>query len=391
MLGSEHRPEMVSVHESSRLEEVSLFSVTSTVLRHWRPIVFTALAGFLLGVAFTLLRPKTFTATASFMPQASDLSQLPLAGLASQFGFNVPTGGAGESPEFYADLLRSREIIGPIVETTFEYFRKSGFPLRRDSLPAVATLIELYEIEKESHAQDRLYAIEELQSDISVRADRETSVVTVAVKTKWPHVSEQVLRQMMERVTAFNLESRRSQAAAERAFIEARLAQRQAELREVEDRLQRFLQRNRDYQDSPELVFGHDRIQRDVGLRQQVVASLMESYEQARIEEVRNTPVITMIERPELPVKRNRRGIILNAAVGLVLGAMVGLFTAFGRDFVARSRTAEPEEFATLVSLKNEALADLRRMLLPFSKARRGQSGDDVDTKVRYRSDSETT
>ena len=117
----------------------------------------------------------------------------------------------------------------------------------------------------------------------------------------------------------------------------------------------------------------------------------MESYEQARIEEVRNTPVITMIERPELPVKRNRRGIILNTAVGLVLGAMVGLFTAFGRDFVARSRTAEPEEFATLVSLKNEALADLRRMLLPFSKARRGQSGDDVNTKVRYRSDSETT
>jgi len=94
-------------------------------------------------------------------------------------------------------------------------------------------------------------------------------------------------------------DTRQSQAAAERGFTEERMAEAQEELRAAENELQRFLQNNRQFQNSPELVFQHDRLQRRVAMRQQVYTSLVQSYEQARIDEVPNTPVITVVEYAE--------------------------------------------------------------------------------------------
>ena len=106
---------------------------------------------------------------------------------------------------------------------------------------------------------------------------------------------------MLDLLDSFNLETRQPQAASERRFVEERLGQAKDELLDAEDRLLTFLNQNREFQNSSQLSFEHDRLLREVRLRQDVVTSLTESHEQARIEEVRNTPVITIVQAPELP------------------------------------------------------------------------------------------
>jgi uncharacterized protein involved in exopolysaccharide biosynthesis len=54
--------------------------------------------------------------------------------------------------------------------------------------------------------------------------------------------------------------------------------------------MQAFLQANRQWANSPDLTFQHDRLERDIALRQQVYTTLVQSFEQARISEVRDTP-----------------------------------------------------------------------------------------------------
>ena len=49
-------------------------------------------------------------------------------------------------------------------------------------------------------------------------------------------------------------------------------------------------------------------------------------YEQARIDEVRNTPVITVVEPPDLPTRPNPRRTVLKGLLGLIVGLLMGAF-----------------------------------------------------------------
>jgi hypothetical protein len=98
---------------------------------------------------------------------------------------------------------------------------------------------------------------------------------------------------------------------------------------------------------------------------------LAQAYEQARIEEVRNTPVITVVESPELPAIHDPRGRALMGLLGIFLGGVLGLLGAFTREFFARSRVSEPSEYEEFATLKEEAIADIRRFVPRFLRRRR--------------------
>jgi uncharacterized protein involved in exopolysaccharide biosynthesis len=167
---------------------------------------------------------------------------------------------------------------------------------------------------------------------------------------------------MVDLVNRFNLERRQSNASQEREFIEGQLSRAESALHAAEDSLRRFLEQNRNYQNSPSLRFRHERLQRRVSLRQQVFSSLSESYQQARIDEVRNTPVITVVQPPELPARPDPRQLLLKGALGLVLGGMLGVFGAFGHEMMTATRQRDPDDYAEFERLKQEARDELARI-----------------------------
>jgi uncharacterized protein involved in exopolysaccharide biosynthesis len=173
---------------------------------------------------------------------------------------------------------------------------------------------------------------------------------------------------ILDRLNWFNLVTRQSQAGAERRFMEGRLDEARAELRTAEDRLQNFLQRNRDFRNSPELTFQQDRLARDVQMRQQVYTSLAQAYEQARIEEVRDTPVITVVEQPDLPIRPDRRGAARSALVALIAGGMLGTLIAFVMTVMERERALNEDEMVAVQAELRTAVGEMRRpwrLLLP--------------------------
>ena len=156
-------------------------------------------------------------------------------------------------------------------------------------------------------------------------------------------------------VNQFNLETRKSQATAERQFVEVQAAAAEQDLRATEDRLQSFLQRNRDISGSPELAFERDRLQRDVGLRQQVYTSLVQSREEAKIREVRDLPVITVIENPSLPTVGEPRRAALKTVFGGLAGGIVGVLIAFIAYWIAGARMGPSDEEREFFQLMDAA------------------------------------
>ncbi len=315
-------------------DEVSLWEILAVLVRRRGTIVLTTLLAVAGILAFTLLRHETFTTQASFRPQGSEASTSELLALANQFGVRVPGGGSGEeaSPAFYADLVASREILYRVASRPFEV-RGVGS----------ASLADLFEIDEETEDLRLEEAIETLREDvISIQTGRETGIVTIGVRTEWPDLSQEIAARLLDEIARFNLHTRQSQAAAERRFIQERVDSAREALLTAERAMQGFLQANRQWQNSPDLTFQHDRLERDISLRQQVYTTLVQSFEQARISEVRDTPVITVLQAPFLPPGPDDRRLLLVTALGIALGGIAGIVLAFAREAMTRPAPGDP-------------------------------------------------
>ena len=313
-------------------DEISLWEVLAVLLRRRGTIVLTTVVVAGLAVAFTLLRAETYTTEASFRPQGSEQSASQLMALASQFGVSVPGAGEEASPAFYAELLESREILRRAAIRAYDVEGEGAVLLK-----------DLLEIEEETEALRDQATIEWLRDEaVDVSTGRETGTVTLSVTTEWPDLSKAIADELLAEVARFNLSTRQSQAAEERRFIEERVRQAEEELEAAEDSLRLFLEANRQWQDSPLLRFRHDALQREVTLRSSVLTTLVQSFEQARISEVRDTPVITVLQDPYMPPGPDDRRLLLSVALGVVLGGMMGIVLAFVVEAFRRPSGGDP-------------------------------------------------
>lgn len=341
--------------------EISLIRLLNIVLANRSLVVACALALFVLAVGVTLVLPRTYSVESSFTPQSERLPSN-LAGIAAQFGVSLPSADAGASPDFYVELLESRRILGETIKTQYTFPTDTG--------EVRGTLMDILEIEGETEGERQEMALRRIRSMISAELDRPSSVVTFEVETYHPQLSAKIAQRLLDLLNQFNLQTRQSQASAERRFTEKRLAEAKQELLEVENRLQAFLEVNRDVGTSPLLRFRQERLEREVSIRQAVVSALAQNYEQARIDEVRDIPVITIVEAPEAPALPDSRMLLLRGLLALIAGALLGALLAFFLTFLRATRTDTADELDEFRRLKRATAHDIRRpwRLLGFGR-----------------------
>ena len=127
--------------------------------------------------------------------------------------------------------------------------------------------------------------------------------------TRYAELSRVLAGEIIRQIELYNRETRRSKARAEREFGDKRLADVGAELRAAEDAEREWLKRNRgDYQAAPDLRVEHDRLSRQVAFLEQMYATVGQGRERARMDEVRDTPALTIIDAAEVPALPLPRG-----------------------------------------------------------------------------------
>jgi uncharacterized protein involved in exopolysaccharide biosynthesis len=338
---------------SGRDDAPSLLGILNVVLRSWRVVAALGLLGFIAGIAYTLRNPRSYTANASFVPQGTKSSAGGVAGLAAQFGFSIAAGDAAQSPQFYADLLTSREVLRRVAQSSYTF--------RRNDSTINVTLVSLWGGEVANPEARLETAVDALDGQVSTGLAQKTGVITLSVTTPRPDLSRQVAQQLLENVNRFNLELRRAQAESEREFIESRLTEVSNQLRDAEANLETFLENNRDYSRAPRLTFAFDRLSREVSMRQQVYTTVSQALEQARVDAIRNTPVITVLEPAHTPVKPNPRGLVVRSILGLLAGVTLGIVIAFGRNARSLRARFSPEDVRDYEKYRGEIVDVFRR------------------------------
>ena len=311
------------------------------------PVVCAIIAGLL-----TFLIPATYTSTTTFVTASQRDVTATLgnfANVASQLGVGLPS-NPSNSPQFFADVLRSRQVMEDVVRTRI--------PDPRTTRPADSAAIgDLYTRARGSPAMRVSEAVKALMRESAVSLNPRTNIIELRVSSRYPSAAAMVGRQFLTVLNRFNLETRQSQARERRRFVADRLHEAQDSLALAERAQQNFLLTNRgNFRSAPTLDAEYERIQRLIQTYHDLYSNFRREYETARVDEINDTPVITIIDTAAVPLKPSSPRRLITIVAGAMLGAFLAIAILLMEGYVERMRLNRPRDY--------DQLRELRRIFL---------------------------
>jgi len=283
-----------------------------------------------LALAYRVRRGPQYVATLAITPDESESPLGQVAGLAAQFGIAVGGGGGqGNSVLFYTTLMTSWDILTEAVTSELEFVPRPG------AEPVRAKLLTLLDRGGTSPGDSIYRAVRYLERRVQAGSSREAGVVRLTTTADSPGLAVALSDRLIELVAEYNQQRRQSRARAEREFVEARLEETRVALGEAEKAVEEFRRTNRLATD-PGLELTLDRLIRTVTLEEQSYLQLAAALEQARINEVRDIPVFSVVESASTTVRRvggTLRDLVVATLFGIVLGTMLAYSLASYRGF----------------------------------------------------------
>jgi tyrosine-protein kinase Etk/Wzc len=133
----------------------------------------------------------------------------------------------------------------------------------------------------------------------------------------------------------------------------------------AEEDLKVFMDRNRRIENSPALQLEQQRLGREVTVLTGVFTTLKQQLETTKIEEVKESDYVVILDAPEVPLQRSKPNKRLMVILAGILGIGLGLALAFVREFLANS---EIEEKGKMSEAKSLALKNISELIPGKSK-----------------------
>jgi uncharacterized protein involved in exopolysaccharide biosynthesis len=272
----------------------SLQQILIPVWAQRKRILLVSLAVGLLTLGINFLLPKWYRATAVLLPE-SDKNKLgamsQFAGLASLAGVNM---SGGDLSRLYPAMLTSESILRCVVERKYrtEHFKDS------------VTLIQYFELDDPSPRKNMDDALREVKGVIVVTYDAKTSVVSIGLEMPEPQLAADVLNALLAELDMFLRDKKMNNASEQRKWVESRLVQVDEELRDAEERVKDFREKNRRVTDSPSLLMQQERLLRDVQIKSTIAIELRKQAEIAKIEEIKQVTTINILDEGRAPIRK---------------------------------------------------------------------------------------
>jgi uncharacterized protein involved in exopolysaccharide biosynthesis len=367
--------------------EPGLIDYIYGVVRRARWILANTFFVGLFAAVVSLFLPHWYLARATFLPAIEERSTFSLTAFLREVA--IPGGGLSDqvqAGDLSVALLKSRRVRSMLI-TEFD-------------------LIDRYK------AQDIEEALTALDAHSSFFVGQE-GLVTVGIEDRDPEMAARMVNRSLAILDQFNAEQRMTKGQRTRIFVERELEQCGRELAAAEEALEQYQTKTKLMPLSPQAEAGvaasaellarkfeaeialrmkqnvlrenneeirllraelaeidrklaelpaigleYARLMRDLKVREQVYSFLRTEYEQAKIQEERDTPSLTVVDAAEKPLKRARprRTLLTATAAGVAL--MVSLLGALVFTWVDLFPPDDPRR-ATL----GAAGTELRRLL----------------------------
>jgi len=265
----------------------------------------------ILSIIITLLLPKYYIAETIILPEL-EKSKLASLGLAADIG---ALGGIGMGEfsisKIYPVIVRSETILSDVVT------RKLA--TKKDS----TNLLAYWGLEGNPEPRTLYEGVEQLRDMLDVSFDSRLATVTIRIEMKDPVLAAEVVNAIAENLDHYMRTKRRTNASMQREFVEGRLSDVGKELERAENMLKEFREKNRRILDSPELMLQEGRLRRNVEVTGAMYLELKKQYEIAKIEEVKNIPIVNVLDTAKPPVKKSRPQRLFTVILTFIISTFV--------------------------------------------------------------------
>lgn len=353
------------------------------LFKHIRIVVVMTILIGVIGLVIALTAAPYYTTSATVISESEADGQIGAAGglsLLRGLGLGLSGGASGITPETYPDILMSREVRLAVVRDTF-YFPALGKrttyveyamrptllkTIKRNTIRVPGRIIAALSAAPVTGTPSTAPSVfPTRQEEIAMRLlaklvepsiNPDTGLLKVTVSGHTPQFTAALTQRLLEHL-ARRIETLRTQKARQNlAFIENRFEEAAVELREAENKLAAFNDRNTNLQ-SARLRTEQKRLERQLSFKTELYGDLQAQRMQERIEFERNRPVMTILEHPAPPIDPSGPNRLLIIISGVLFGAMLGITIAF--LFVLIDNIKRQEEAHKLEALHAEYQATL--------------------------------
>jgi uncharacterized protein involved in exopolysaccharide biosynthesis len=317
-----------------------MLGLAAALLRHLRLLLLGFVLGGVAAAVWSLVATPRFSAVTIFAPGDEPASALSsgLAALGSQFGASFTMDEGTRSLQFYAELLKSHDLLAAVATDSFT---DPDAPTIRRPLTAL--------LHQGGDSPERTLdnTIDFLRDEaIDVTTNDRTGMISMSVALPSPTLAAAVANRLYHRLEAFNTTMRQASASGRRRFAERELASARATLENSEAEMRNFLERNRAGLEMPRLALERQRLQRRIDVAQIAFSQMTQELAEAKIAEARDNPTFTVVQVAAPPLDRSypvrTRMTILGAIVGGCLAAvLIALLATSGT-----ARATDPEGLA---------------------------------------------
>ena len=282
-----------------------------------------------------------------------------LAGIASQFGVNVPGGSSADlsSPSLFPELIKSRTFAERILDKPF-YSKEFDKEL---SLLAIFT----YGDGPPEFGLDTLIqnAIGVLQGMISFESQGSFSVLTVRAGD--PYFAKDLNKVVLDELQSLNRYFKSQHLNEKTEFIKNRIESVGNDLKESEQALKIFREQNRQIS-SPALQLELEHLNRDVEIQKGIYLTLKQQQELTKIEEVEKASIVQVLDEPQISLGPSDKNLKLNVLLAGILGLGLGVLLGFIRSYLDSNDMDERKKFRRVkyfIKKKSKDLIMDRRVL----------------------------
>jgi uncharacterized protein involved in exopolysaccharide biosynthesis len=304
-------------------------------------IVGIVLGSLVIVIAGSFLVGPRYKAQVIILPE---MEKSKLAGLARGVDLGIVSAlnpGEGQVSKLYPTIVRSANILESILYSKYQ----------TEQYPDSVSLVEYWRISAPSKNREFEVALKELRGRLETYWDVRLETVTITVEMEEAALAAEVANRVTAELDRYTRLTRKTNASAQRDFVEHRIVEVEKELAGAENALRDFKEKNRRILDSPQLMLELARLERNVQIKSAVYLELKKQFEVARIEEIKNIPVINVLDPARVPADRDRPRraelAITTFVLMLCLSVLgVALWSLYGDDAAAFFRDVKGKKAA---------------------------------------------
>ena len=307
-------------------QEINLLALFNYLWKEKKAIIYVTSCFFIISIVYSFLATSLYEAKVKIMPVTENNSGINrFLGIAALAGIDLNNINENKQ-EIYPEIIRSNFILDKVID--HKYVNKFY------SNPI--TLIDFFKIDFDSSEinwKDKTYnKLKELLRNniIETDIDKVTNILTLTVKIpNDPVLAANIANFIITQLNFYNQNIKKNKARDKRKFIENSVREAKDNLYQAQSAVKQFKEKNKLIMGSPEQQLFLERLDIEVDVQKTIFIELKKQLEIAKIEEIRDTETIEILENAIVPIKPiwpKKRMIVTS---GIILGLCFSLVFLF--------------------------------------------------------------